>query len=559
MALALRPYVPPPGVVPQGTTLMAFDSSAPTAAAIAWAQQSLGTYWSEGLVFMGYAELANLTVRPEYRVISQVIATEMTRKWISFQSVDDSDGDEEQEVLSEAESGEEKEDEEEDSENPSLGADAPMDDAIVQLNEAKKEKQEEENEQSKQRAEGLAKKDGKAEKIKELEAEFDRLRIRDLFAKIAEFDGYFGRVHLYVDTGATDKPEELKTPIGDGSDEVTRNKIKKGSICRFAVVEPIWTYPQSYNSVDPLSPDWYNPSQWFVMGKQLHSSRLLTFVGRPVPDILKPAYAFGGLSLSQIAKPYVDNWLQTRQSVNDIIRAFSIMVLKTDMGSTSGAAAGPDGVNLFDRLDLFNELRDNRGVFAIDKENEDFTNVSAPLANLDALQAQSQEHMAAIVRIPLVKFLGISPAGLNASSEGELKTFYDTINSHQEFFFRPNLTTVMHLVMINLWGEVDEDITFKFNPLWALDEKEEAEVRKINAETDDILVNGVSAIHPEEVRRKEASDPDSPYHGIDVADVPDAPVDDSINLRGTEPFEKGAQGGEQDDEGGQPPQLQAAE
>ena len=46
-----------------------------------------------------------------------------------------------------------------------------------------------------------------------------------------------------------------------------------------------------------------------------------------------PAYAFGGLSMTQMMKPYVDNWLQTRQSVNDIIQNFSTSVLKTDMGT----------------------------------------------------------------------------------------------------------------------------------------------------------------------------------------------------------------------------------
>jgi hypothetical protein len=285
------------------------------------------------------------------------------------------------------------------------------------------------------------------------------------------------------------------------------------------------------------------------MGKRVHASRLLTFVGRPVPDILKPAYGFGGLSLNQIARPYVDNWLQTRQSVNDIIHAFSVMVLMTDMGSqlqASDQSMPGEGSDLFARLDMFNLLRDNRGVFAIDKEGEDFKNIAVPLSTLDQLQAQAQEHMASVSRIPLVKLLGISPHGLNASSEGELKAFYDTIAAFQEQFFRPNLTKVMHFAMLNLWGEVDDEITFKFEPLEELNAKEQAEMRKIEAETDDILVNGANALHPEEVRKRVASDPESPYADIDVADAPDAPDDDAspLNLHGTAPFGgKGGQGG----------------
>ena len=43
--------------------------------------------------------------------------------------------------------------------------------------------------------------------------------------------------------------------------------------------------------------------------------------------------------------------------------------------------------------------------------------------------------MAAISRIPLVKLLGIQPAGLNASSEGELIAFEDWIASFQRSCF----------------------------------------------------------------------------------------------------------------------------
>jgi hypothetical protein len=50
-------------------------------------------------------------------------------------------------------------------------------------------------------------------------------------------------------------------------------------------------------------------------------------------------------------------------------------------------------------------------VFAIDKDTEDFANVEKSLAGLDKLQAQAQEHMAAVCGIPLVILLGVTPTG----------------------------------------------------------------------------------------------------------------------------------------------------
>ena len=180
----------------------------------------------------------------------------------------------------------------------------------------------------------------------------------------------------------------------------------------------------------------------------MHATRLLTFIGREVPDLLKPAYSFGGLSMSQMVKPYVDNWLRVRQSVSDLISTFSTSGIKTDLSQMLSAG----GEQLFKRLVLFNSNRDNQGLMVLDKDTEEYFNVSTPLTTLDQLQAQAQEHMASVSRIPLVKLLGISPAGLNASSEGEIETFDDTINAGQEALIRPNLTRLLHFVQLNALG-----------------------------------------------------------------------------------------------------------
>ena len=135
-------------------------------------------------------------------------------------------------------------------------------------------------------------------------------------------------------------------------------------------------------------------------------------------------------------------------------------------------------------------------------------NVSASLGGLHELQAQAQEHMASVARIPLVKFTGISPTGLNASSEGEMRAYYDTIHAHQENFFRPNLTKVLNFVQLSLFGEIDDEITFDFEPLHELTEKEEGEVFKQKADSFQVFID-TGVISPEEARQVYADDPDS--------------------------------------------------
>jgi uncharacterized protein len=483
---------PTPGVVPSGTKLAmdgAFDGL------YAWAGENSDMF-SEGMGFLGYPYLAELAQRPEYRRISETYATEMTRKWMRLVSTGDEDG----------------------------GADV-----VKQLQTLKDEYKalapddiDGANRIKQSWLDLIAQPDldkNKTDKLKIIEAELKRLGTQTAFRRAKELDGEFGRAHIYLDSGDTDNRAELMAPIEGQSGQIISGKIKKDWLQRLTVVEATWTYPNQYNSNDPLKPDYFKPTSWFVMGKEVHSSRLLTFVGREVPDLLKPAYQFGGLSMSQMAKPYVDNWLRTRQSVSDAVSNFSIMVLLIDMGRQilqGGAEA------LKNRADLFNVTRDNKGLMLADKNTEDLKNVSMPLSGLDELQAQALEHICSATAIPLVKYTGIAPSGLNASSDGEIRCWYDVIEAAQEAEMTDKLVKIINIIQLEKFGEIDPEIGFMWEPLWSLNKLAAAQVRKTDAETDVILING-AVISPQESRVRLAADEDSPYASLDLDEEIEGP------------------------------------
>lgn len=472
---------------------------------------TIGGLSGEGMLFLGYTYLSELAQRPEFRVISETIADDATRKWIDF----DVTGDEAQQAEKKRRMARDPEGE-----------------------------RERENDPDERRKRIIAA--GKLDKVKMLRDDQLRLDVKGQFYNQARNDGFFGRSHLFLDIrpdGVEElDPNELKAPIGDGRGDLSKAKCEKNWFKGLRTIEPVWTYPLAYNATNPLREDWYNPQTWFVMGREISGSRLNTFIGHPVPDMLKPAYAFGGLSLSQMAKPYVDIWLTTRESVGTLIHSFSVMVLMTDLSTQMQ----PGNVNaLLARVAMFNMLRDNQGTFVVNKNSEDFKNVSASLSGLHELQAQSQEHMASVSRIPLVKLTGISPSGLNASSEGEIAVYDDTISAYQERFYRPNLTKVINFQQLSCFGEVDPEITWHFNPLRQPTEAEKGDLQKKQAERDQIYVDG-GAISAAEWRRAIIDNPDLPFADCDPDDVPEPPADPE----GGDPF---GGGGDDDESGGDRP------
>lgn len=345
------------------------------------------------------------------------------------------------------------------------------------------------------------------EKIKRIEEEFRKLNVRGVFQQAAEMDCYFGRGQIFVNIDRADNTKPLI---------LHPSTVRKGSLKGIASVEAVWTTPDAYNAQDPAAPDFYKPTAWFMLGQQVHSSRLLTVVTRALPDILKPAYNFAGMSLSQLAEPYVDNWLRTRQSVADLINNFSITVLKTSMAQV--LQGDDDGQSIFDRADLFTLTRSNKALMLLDKEEEELQQLNVPLSGLHELQAQAQEHMCSVSRIPAMILTGISPSGLNASSEGEIRVFYDWIAAQQEAFWRDPLTLILEVVQLSLFGEINPDIDFVWNPLYQMTPEQLSAIRFQNMQTDTGYITA-AVLAPEDVQARLAKDENSGYVGIEVAEV----------------------------------------
>lgn len=438
-----------------------------------------------GMGFPGYGYLSELSQRSEYRAPTETIASEMTREFIDIT------------VKGKASQKKRK----------ARGEDVDNDGDID---------------------------GGLEDKLEQLETAMDEFKIRALCRKLAELDGFFGRGQLFIDidTKGQNRDDVLQLPL-----VVSKETIAKGSLKGFKVIEPIWTTPYSYNATDPLRGDFYKPSAWFVMGKRIHASRLLTFVSREVTDILKPAYNFGGLSLSQLMEPYVFQWLRTRNSVSDLVHNFSVMCLKTDMGAVLQGGPGGHGaaMSLLDRAKLFVQNRDNQGLTLVDKNREELESINVPLGSLDALQAQSQEHMSAPSHLPMVKLTGVTPSGLNASSEGEIQVWYDWNRASQILFYGPHLPHILDILQLHLFGDIDPAIGYTFVALNSPTVKELAEIRKSNAETDKTYVD-MGAISPDEVRERVASDPDSGYNNLsgDAPGPPEAELMDKQHELGQE-------------------------
>lgn len=293
------------------------------------------------------------------------------------------------------------------------------------------------------------------QKLEIIENELKKLHVKDLFHKAVTTTGYMGGAFIFIDTGEDDLT--LPLAINDLSAE-----LKDGAKVKFVVVDPVNVSPIEYNCIDPLRDDYMRPRMWQVLGRRVHASRLLTFVENQPPMLLKPNYNFLGIPQAQILWDYVMHFNQTRASTARLLEKISLLVVQTDMDAV---LSDEHGIELFDaKMEFLERYRNNDSVFVCDKESEGVMNVQTTIAGCTDVVRQSLELIACINRTPAVKLLGISPSGFNATGESDLKNYYDYIASKQELY-REQIQTIINIIQLVEFGNIDPAITFKFEPL----------------------------------------------------------------------------------------------
>ena len=345
--------------------------------------------------------------------------------------------------------------------------------------------------------------------INEITRALVKFKVKKLFRMAAEKNGYLGGCLLFIDTG--EETSELVNPL-----IFDARTFPIGSLKGFKLIDPYTVYPGVYNATNPLSQNYYKPSVWYVQGVPVHSSRFLFFRESEMEDMLKPAYNFFGMSLSQKVLDAVSHYTADRESASKLLKKVSLVILKTDM---QDVLTGGGDLDLKNRCQYFVNNWDYEGMAVIDKDTEDMAIFNNTLSGVIDIVRQAMEYVAAIFNEPATKMWGMSPAGFNATGESDMKNHYDNIASLQEQMFSDNMQKILEVIQLNLYGSIDSDIEFKFAPLSDEADMAQANTNKVKAETDSIYAS-LGVVGADEIRNKLIQDKNSGYDDLVAYDTP---------------------------------------
>lgn len=296
-----------------------------------------------------------------------------------------------------------------------------------------------------------------------------------------------GGAGLYIGYKETGGPESLLEPAREGA-EVSFLEV----FDRFQL-----TGEDRVRDVD--SPEYDRPQVWHVTGSRraglrFHESRMIRFPGAPRGD---------NFATSTIDRDWDDSVLQSVwadvqrygvfwQTVAALLQQNSIGVLSISGLVQLLSSKSQDFAEA--RVDLLNQTLSNNKLMLLDSsKNEDYKRVVGSMADVPQLMDRLEVATAAAVGRPVAVLFGRAPAGLNATGESDMRLWYDGVECYRTRVIEPRLEKVLSICE-------RKPIDVEFEPLWSPTEKEQAEVRVINAQADDkYWVNGVWS--PEELRK----------------------------------------------------------
>lgn len=230
-----------------------------------------------------------------------------------------------------------------------------------------------------------------------------------------------------------------------------------------------------------------------IVQSRVHYSRLLHDQTRRLDDGYE--YEYRGRSLIEPLFDALTVLDTSLWSVGQIIYDFAFNVYKSP---------GVDDLGQDEKDELkatMNFLFHTEALALIGSEDE-LAKVSTPVTGINFLLDYVWDYLCGAVKMPKSVIKG-QEAGTITGAQYDIINYYSRISAMQENELRPMLEHLIKLIMMSEeFGHINPDNLdwkLKFNPLWQVDQKTDAEIRYQIAQADQIYMqNGV--LDPEQVK-----------------------------------------------------------
>lgn len=224
-------------------------------------------------------------------------------------------------------------------------------------------------------------------------------------------------------------------------------------------------------------------SDALTVGIRVHHSRIIRFMGRPLPYLEQMAETYWGASEIE----HVFDELRKRDNVSWNIAMLTFManlrVMKMD-GMSQVLAVGNEQaqMQLYNTIQGMNAMMNNNSLQILG-EGDSYETHQYTFGGIGETYDRFMMDVAGAAETPVTKLFGRSPAGMNATGESDMQNYYDTIEEKQEAELRPVYDKILPIMFISTLGGIPDDWDYEFNPIRRPRDDEMADLASKNTDS----------------------------------------------------------------------------
>ena len=216
---------------------------------------------------------------------------------------------------------------------------------------------------------------------------------------------------------------------------------------------------------------------------RVHHSRIIRFLGRELPYLERMAELYWGES--EVEALYQDVVKHNNVAANMAALTFRANVDTMEVSNLDqlfSLGSGEMQRRFWNTMQAQSVMQSNFGLRLVNKGDQ-IKNTQYTFTGLHEVHEAMCLDLCGASHIPMTKLFGRSPAGMNATGEGDLQNYYDYVDALRESKLRPILRQLLPVLAMSAWGCVPEGLEITFPSLWTPKADEMAKIARDKAET----------------------------------------------------------------------------
>lgn len=266
------------------------------------------------------------------------------------------------------------------------------------------------------------------------------------------------------------------------------NKIKKGDLKRVIVFDRWDLSAMTLNVTNILARNYLQPEFYTVVSgaQQIHWSHIVRFEGARLPR--RQMVQTHGWGDSELRKCMADikEMVAAKGGIAELMQEANIDII-TRTGLNDDLASDQDDA-IIKRYELFSLMKSCVQMGLLD-DDEKFERKELSLSGVAPILEVFMTWISGCADIPLTRLFGTSAKGMNATGDGDMQNYHNSIRSKQTTQLAPSMNALDQVLVRSALGDYPDDYTYVWNPLEQINEVETAQAQQLRAQKDQIYLD----------------------------------------------------------------------